>query len=407
MAGLRLRCPHREFSEEPAIRAISVIPPWFDRGVFDVGDHLDGLRAHSTGWLRARRDELVREQRRLRVEELAVVRVLDERRALDPGLAGRDGVSERSVRETVETARALESLPAVAAVAHAGELSSEQLGAVTQLADEVSDAEWAARAPHTAPADLARMVRTQRKPTAAESRARREARHLRMWWDKDQGLLQLRGALADVDGARFEAVIQRMTDKMRPAKGQSWARWEHRAADALVTLAEKYETVEVPAGAPSPLLVVEIPPEGPATVAGIPLPDALVEQLRANARIEAVLVTEPGETFGKRTAALSPKVTRAVLLRDGHCRIPGCERRHGLEVHHLQPRSWGGSDDIANLAAVCRGAHHQMLIPHGPWVLVGNPYQPDGLRLKRIDELTADERDQLGLPPARAGPAAA
>ena len=50
---------------------------------FDYRDELDELRCRPTEWLRARRVELVREQRRLRVEELAVTRVLDERGALD------------------------------------------------------------------------------------------------------------------------------------------------------------------------------------------------------------------------------------------------------------------------------------------------------------------------------------
>ncbi len=144
--------------------------------MFDVTECLDQLRRRETGWLVARRCELVREQRRLRVEELAVTRVLDERGALDVSVAAADGVSERTVRETVETARALESLPEVAAAAYAGTLSGEQLGAVAQLADEASDAEWARRAPHVAPVDLARMVRTHRTPTMDEARARRAAR---------------------------------------------------------------------------------------------------------------------------------------------------------------------------------------------------------------------------------------
>jgi hypothetical protein len=198
---------------------------------------LDEFRGWPTERIAAERDRLVREQRRLHVRELAALRVLDERGRVDESLAGRDGVSARTVRDEVETARALESLPAVAAAAQAGELSSEQLGSVVALADEASDAEWAERARNIAPADLARQVRTLTKPTVEESRARREARHLRMWWEKNRGLLQVRGALADVDGARFEAVIQRMTEQMRPAKGQPWAWWEHRAADALVQLA--------------------------------------------------------------------------------------------------------------------------------------------------------------------------
>ncbi len=389
---------------------MTVVPLWFDRGVFDVADHLDGLRCWPTDRLVARREELVREQRRLRVEELTVVAVLDERGRIDDTLAGRDGVSARTVRETVETARALESLPAVAAAAHAGDLSSEQLGPVVALADDSTDAEWAKRAPNVAPADLARLARTKAKPTVEEARARREARNLRMWWQHDTGMLHLRGALPDIDGARFEATVNRMIDRMRPPKGRAWDSREHRSADALVALCDVYETTDLPAAAAKPLLVVEVPMSGPAEVAGIPLPDAMVEHLRANARIEPVLVGDGAvpTAVGTRSGALSPKIARAVLLRDGHCRIPGCEIRHGLDVHHLRPRSWGGTDDIANLAAVCRAAgHHGLLVPTGTRALVGNPNRPDGLRLVPLDDLTSDDATQLGLPPPRAAPAVA
>ena len=54
-------------------------------------------------------------------------------------VAAADGVSSRTVRETVETARALESLPHIAAAAHDGRLSGEQLSSVVELADETTD----------------------------------------------------------------------------------------------------------------------------------------------------------------------------------------------------------------------------------------------------------------------------
>jgi hypothetical protein len=79
--------------------------------VFDFRDRLDELRRRPTEWLRARRVELVREQRRLRVEELAVTRVLDERDALGEDVAAEDGVSDRAAREAKETARALSGCP--------------------------------------------------------------------------------------------------------------------------------------------------------------------------------------------------------------------------------------------------------------------------------------------------------
>jgi hypothetical protein len=377
--------------------------------MFDVAEHLDGLRCWPTERLVARREELVRVQREARVEELAVVRVLDERGQVDPTV-GRAGESARTVRETLETARALESLPAVAAAAHAGMLSDDQLSSVVRLADEESDAEWAVRAPQVAPVDLARLARNQRKPTIEEWRKCQAARSLRMWWEKDRGMLQVRGELPDLLGAKFEATINRMTERMRPPRGQPWVRFEQRAADALGELVDVWETTEPPARASRPLLVVQVPQDGPAEVAGIPLPDAVVEQLRAYASLEPVVVDDAGVpvAVGKRTTALSPKIVRAVLLRDGHCRIPGCEISHGLQIHHLRPRTWGGTDNVSDLAAVCTAAgHHQMLIPHGPWALAGNPNQPDGLRLVHLDELTEDDALQLGLPPPRAGPNAA
>jgi hypothetical protein len=131
---------------------------------------------------------------------------------------------------------------------------------------------------------------------------------------------------------------------------------------------------------------VLVPQAGPAEIAGIPIPDTLLEQLRSNATIEPVLVDdEVPLSFGRCSSALSPKVRRAVLLRDAGCRMPGCAVRHGLEAHHLQPRTWGGTDDIANLAAVCP-AHHRQLVPYGKWALVGNPNLPDGLQLVDVGD---------------------
>jgi hypothetical protein len=286
------------------------------------------------------------------------------------------------VREKVETARRLEGLPAVAAAARAGRLSDEQLRSVTQLADKGSDAEWAVRAPGMDPVALAREARRVSKPSAQDQRARFEARGLRMWWTPDRAMLYLHGQLPDVMGARFEQTIQTLTERFRPAKGQAWDSFEHRAADALASLCDQPGTDDTPTLAARANVQVSVPLSGPAEIAGIPIADSLLEQLRANASIEPVLVDDLDApvTVGKRCGALSPKITRAVLLRDGVCRMPGCGVRHGLEIHHLTPRSWGGTDDIANLAVVCP-AHHRTLIPHGKSALTGNPNRPDGLTL--------------------------
>ena len=88
---------------------------------------------------------------------------------------------------------------------------------------------------------------------------------------------------------------------------------------------------------------------------------------------------------------VSQKRREAVVRRDGRCRWPGCHRRLRLQVHHLQPGSWGGSDDVSNLAAVCP-YHHALLIPHGDYVLEGNPNRPDGLTRRRISKEERERR---------------
>jgi hypothetical protein len=361
--------------------------------VFDYARELDDLRTHTTEWLRAERESLVREQRRLRVRELAVTAVLDERGAIDDALAAVDGVSLRSVRETVETARALEGLPEVAAAAYEGSLSDEQLRPTARLADPSSDAEWARRAAHTPPADLAQMARTQRTPTMEEARARRAARELGFWWNRRSGMLDGRFSLPDLDGALVEMVFNQVIDQMRPAKGAQWETRARRGADALVELCRNYADVHAVA-TPNVRMVVYVPEQGPATIAGIPLADEQVEALRAQAGVEPVLVDAGGDpvVVGGTRSNLSAKTLRAVRVRDGHCRWPGCDRRTGLQVHHLWPVSWGGGDERSNLASVCVGGgtdHHAQLAPQGAYLLLGNPNRPDGLVLMHREDLPA------------------
>ena len=93
-----------------------------------------------------------------------------------------------------------------------------------------------------------------------------------------------------------------------------------------------------------------------------------------------------GSCTGWESRRIPPKTIRVVTQRDGKCRWPGCDTRVGLEVHHLWPRSWGGTDHIWNLATVCTH-HHRQLAPQGPKLLLGNPNNPAGLSLVDRDDL--------------------
>src|SRR4029078_8030013 len=97
-------------------------------------------------------------------------------------------------------------------------------------------------------------------------------------------------------GATFEATVQKLTEQMKPAKGQVWDRFEHRAADALVSLCEQPDTKDETATlAPRPVVQTLVPVSGPAEIAGVPIADSRLEQLRANASIEPVLGDDDGD----------------------------------------------------------------------------------------------------------------
>ncbi len=81
-------------------------------------EQLDELRCHDTSWLRHERTRVVTDQRRLKLRELALTKVLDERAALDPMPDA--SVPAHTTKATVEVARSLESLPALAAARRDG-----------------------------------------------------------------------------------------------------------------------------------------------------------------------------------------------------------------------------------------------------------------------------------------------
>ena len=58
------------------------------------------------------------------------------------------------------------------------------------------------------------------------------------------------------------------------------------------------------------------------------------------------------------------KVTRGydILKRDRfRCQVPGCNCRRNLHIHHIIPRSHGGSNDPANLIVLCEKCHLRLL----------------------------------------------
>ena len=75
-----------------------------------------------------------------------------------------------------------------------------------------------------------------------------------------------------------------------------------------------------------------------------------------------VTVDERGELLdvGRRTRSIPAAIGRALWLRDGGCRVPGCGRRRHLHGHHIVHWAAGGPTKLDNLVLVCAG-HHRMI----------------------------------------------
>jgi hypothetical protein len=303
-------------------------------------------------------------------------------------VASRDKVSSHTARGEVEVGRALESLPAIRAAAEAGDLSLDQLVPLVTLASPETDAEWAARAPQVAPTELNRMVRKQQVVTPEEMEARRRARQFRWWRSADGKALRLSGEIFDVDAAFVEAIFEHEIETMRPAKGQAWELRSRRGADALVAICRQAkETRAAPAQKRSswrPTVVVHVGSDAQPTVNGMPIAvDTVTGLIDDGARVRDVHADDAlAPTSGDR---ISQQLRDYLTGRDTTCRVPGCGRAFGLDAHHIVPRCQGGPTDKHNVVLVCT-THHHRLVPHGRWVLDGDPEALDGLVLRELTD---------------------
>ena len=83
-----------------------------------------------------------------------------------------------------------------------------------------------------------------------------------------------------------------------------------------------------------------------------------IDLIHCTGKTEHHTITEHDITSQPTTQQIRPSLRRAVLARDDGCVVDGCTSAHRLEVHHIIPRSQGGTHQADNLAALCWYHHH-------------------------------------------------
>jgi Domain of unknown function (DUF222)/HNH endonuclease len=116
-----------------------------------------------------------------------------------------------------------------------------------------------------------------------------------------------------------------------------------------------------------------------------PIHPEVVRRLACDATVSRVLSKGASEPLdvGRRTPVVPSALRRAVVVRDRHCRFPGCDRPPPwCDAHHVTHWANGGPTALANLVLLCR-RHHRLVHAPGSVKLVmdrGGPVfsRPDG-----------------------------
>jgi hypothetical protein len=171
-------------------------------------------------------------------------------------------------------------------------------------------------------------------------------------------------------------------------------------ADALVAMAEVYIAHHAPVyGADVYQVVVHVRDDAPAHVEDGPaIPVETAMRLSCDTSVYCVHEDRRGAVLdlGRVTSKVRRPLRRALWLRDGGCRFPGCGRRRRVDAHHVKHWSKGGRTCLANLCLLCR--RHHTLVHEGGFSLImdsqGQPVfrTPEGTELLEFPALPGSGR---------------
>src|SRR4029079_5459150 len=102
------------------------------------------------------------------------------------------------------------------------------------------------------------------------------------------------------------------------------------------------------------------------TLLGDGIPPAVARRLLCDCGVVPVLEDEQGRLVdvGRKKRTLPAALRRALDVRDGGCRFPGCTNRLFTDGHHLLHWIDGGEPTLANTILLCR-RHHRYLHEYG------------------------------------------
>jgi hypothetical protein len=404
---------------------------------------LEELRMEDVGGMASERLqadllEIERASRILEAERLRRIAEIDRRQAADRDhvstpawVANRLGASLPVAAQQVRMARALEDMSSVREALGSGEMSASAARVLIEAREEhpseFRESEGLLlRAARSLPvrqlqAAVARWSMNIDARAAEERAARlRRRRRLRLC-PVVSGMVRVEGELDPETGQTVITALRSVTDsESRSAAGEPRTH-DQRRADALGEICRRWldrgDRPVVAGERPHVVVTVglDVLREGNGAAeleeAGSVSAEA-ARRLACDASVSRVVFSGASEPLdvGRRTPVVSAPLRRAVVVRDGGCRFPGCNRpAPWCDAHHVRHWARGGETKLSNLILLCRPHHGLVHDGFRIQILGRSPrfYRPDGspLREPSLRGSVLAERPP-GLPaiePARTG----
>ncbi len=114
---------------------------------------------------------------------------------------------------------------------------------------------------------------------------------------------------------------------------------------------------------------------------GVPAEPAALQSLLCDSALHRVLVTGRSSIldYGTATRSFPANLWNALVVRDRHCRFPGCDRASPMcHGHHVVPFEQRGPTRLANCVLLCH-RHHRVIHRRG-WRVLGTSGPPAGTK---------------------------
>ncbi|MFV8753655.1 DUF222 domain-containing protein [Nannocystaceae bacterium ST9] len=294
-------------------------------------------------------------------------------------LAWWTGTSNKTASEHVRIARALGELPLLDQAFAAGELTYSKVRALTRTATPATQQTLIDVAKAATASQLDKIVAGLRRVRAhanPEQSGGDPPRRFARVTETPDGMVRI---VAQV-GPEEALILRAAMDMAQSPAGDSTppraandpqspaGDYASDQADALVAVARGYlERKSTTRGTGFELIMMTTPEQlahGPEGIGGFlrdgtPLPLHVARMLACDATRVDVSVGDSGEILdvGRSRRTIPTAIGRALALRDGACRVPGCGRSRHLQAHHVEAWAEGGETSISNLVLLCPGHH--------------------------------------------------